>query len=228
MKQLSCRIKNKTLRRILVSTSGMMLTNWIFQGMRYMDFFEVCHRLCFEILVFLLLFVLFSITLKPLYALIFALVISHSIMWFVNGHFFALIRGKKTEPNSFLDYIDRLHKRLTNVNYLRGVVIFGGLCKGKYSVYSDLDLRVIKSGGFLNSIKACNYAFIERLRALIYMFPLEIYVFDDFDELDKENKKQRSPIIVYDPKSKLKIKYPTGKNYATFKDEFYASYCKLK
>jgi len=228
MKQLSSRIRSKILRRILLSTAGMMFTNWIFQGMRYMSFFEVCHRICFEIIVFILLFVLFNIILKSLYAFLFALIISHSIMWLINGHFFALIRWRKIKPDRFICYINELYERLSDAYYLRGVAIFGGLCKGKYNIHSDVDLRVIKSDGFLNLIRACNYGFFERMRAFIHGFPLEVYVFDSVKELDKEDKTQVSPIILYDPKNELRDKYPAAKDFLNFKREFLSIFVKGK
>ena len=206
MKQLSARIKNKALRSILLSTPGMIVTNWVFQGIRYMNSFERFHRLFIEILLIIVLFLFFRIFVSSGYAVVFSFILSHTIMWLANGHFFALIRTRRTQPKKFISYTDGIYKRLASVDYLKGVAIFGGISKWRFNEYSDIDLRVIKSSGFFNSIRACNYALLERIRAFRNAFPFEVYVFNDFKELDKEDNTQVRPIIIYDPEKELRNK----------------------
>ncbi len=226
MKQLSAKIKNRVLRKILLSTPGMIVTNWFFQGTRYMNSFEIFHRLSIEIMIIIVFFSLFRIFMPSAYPIVFSFIVSHTIMWLVNGHFFALTRIKGTRPKRFIDYTDGIYKRLARVDYLKGVAIFGGISKWRFNEYSDIDLRVIKSSGFFNSVRACNYALLERIRAFKNHFPFEVYVFGYLRELDKEDKTQVSPIILHDPEKELRNKYPEGKEYPDFRKGFISRFVK--
>jgi len=219
LKILSPKIHNKYLKAFLLSKPGMACSNWLFQGMRYMNSFERTYRLLTEFVIGLAIFIIINQYFELLYSLLIASITVHSLMWIFNGQLFSLFRLRKYNVESLIVFIKDLQNRTTDLSYLEGVILFGGLCKNKYHEYSDIDVRLIKSHGFINGIKSCNCAAQERFLALFISSPIDIYVFNKIENLDIEDPTLDSPIILFDKNGLLKKKYPNAKDFVTFKNE---------
>ena len=130
-------------------------------------------------------------------ALILSILIAHTINWILNGHIFALFKtfGKvKTKPEQFKRYINDLKEKSSNENSVFLVATIGSISTKKIKETSDIDIRIVRKKGFLNGLKSCIFTMKERSIAFFNKFPLDIYLLDDADEL---NKLKEDPILIY-------------------------------
>lgn len=136
-------------------------------------------------------------------------VTAHTLNMLLNGHYYAMRRHMglgKNDPEKFIAYIEKLHKRIQNKPYLLATAAYGSLSKNIYRPTSDIDIRLIPRCSQLSFIKACIFALTERVRAFIMHFPLDLYVFDLAD-IDNKIKPKEPPIIFYDPEQIISQKY---------------------
>jgi predicted nucleotidyltransferase len=180
----------------------IILRYWLVQGMVYMNWVERIHRVIIELLLFGFLYSFLSIIhtgAKPIPILI----LCHTLNLFLNGHFialcvhdiylFSLYRDKK----KFFDYIDKIRNRIENNYpwYLNGAVFWGSISRGEFKETSDLDIRFISEPGFLAAICTSQLVFMERFRALLAGFPLDIYMFRTEAEMEEKMDVVNEPAV---------------------------------
>ena len=219
--QIPFNIHNRFLVYFFQSKTGLVLSYWVSQGMRYMNKYERLHRICSEIII-TAVFVLFlaQATSRGL-ALAISFLVVHTLFFLFNGHFYVLMRyivNRKNDPEKFLVFLEGLHKRIKKP-YLLGGAAFGSLSKGKFGHSSDFDVRLLRKKGFLNSLKAFNYCSLERAKAFFRAFPLDIYVFD-VEELKFKIKPDELPIILFDPECVLENMYQKKLEFKQFSKNF--------
>jgi hypothetical protein len=195
--------RSPRLQAFLQSRPGVLFSNWIFQGMRYMNRYEVLHRLVLETCLILLLFLASSrgLSWPAVLAALVAVLLGHTVFWLFNGHFFVLMRylsERHNDPQRFLSFIEGLHERVKGREFLLAVVGFGSLSRNTFSPSSDFDVRFLMRRGVLNRVKAFNLCALERARAFVQRFPLDIYVFDRA-EISQKIRGDEPPIIFWDP-----------------------------
>lgn len=195
--------RTRWLVAFLQSRFGVLLSNWIFQGMRYMNRYEVLHRLVLETGSILVVYLAGSrlLLLPPAKAALAALLLAHTIFWLFNGHFFVLMRyltERHNDPQQFLRFIEGLHARVEGRDFLLAVVGFGSLSRNAFNPSSDFDVRFLMKRGFLNRVRAFNLCARERARAFVQGFPLDIYVFDP-EEISRKIRGDEPPIVFWDP-----------------------------
>lgn len=193
--------QNPQLVAFLQSRPGLLLSNWLCQGMRYMNPYERLYRLATEALAALLLAWLLSARLSPFPACCSALAMAHTGYWLFNGHFFVLWRylsERRLDPGRFLAYVEDLQARLRTPDFLRAVVAFGSLSRDAFHGSSDFDVRLVWRKGFLNALRAFNFCALERARALLAGFPLDIYVFE-LREIPRKIRPDEPAIVLMDP-----------------------------
>lgn len=223
--QLPFGIENKFLIHFLQSRIGVILSNWTTQGMRYMNRYERVYRIILELSMISVFSLLLARILNNFIATLISFLTIHTLFWIFNGHFYVLMRyisNRQSDPNKFILYINKMHERVNNKTFLSAVVAFGSLSKGEFSTSSDFDVRFIRRNGLINSIMAFSYCALERTRAFLNAFPLDIYVFD-LNEIKDKIKPDEPPIIMYDPNGILGDKYKKEKIDFT---DFYNKFCK--
>ena len=191
-------------RLILVSAS------WTFRGtVFYMDRTEKAFAIVLEILTFLALGVALIRFTGFYTGLFLAFVITHTLHWLFNGQVFLLFKNlgfTRIEREQFIKYAKALQQRITKQRFLSAAAIFGSLSRGKLKETSDLDVHIIRRSGVVNGLKACIFTLLERARAFLNGFPLDVYTLDDLRNLSKL-RSDEPPIILYDPDEKLVKKY---------------------
>ena len=162
-------LTNAFLIQLYQSRPGVLISNWVAQTMLYAEPVETVFRLTLEFSIFLLIgsiywynyrFNFLSVTIIG--------ILTHTITFFINGHFFVLKRFLgivHNEPIPFIEYPDGIKARLLQRKSIIGLVMFGSLSRKKFLNSSDLDIRVIASDEFINGFVACFWTFIERFRA---------------------------------------------------------------
>jgi hypothetical protein len=179
---------------------------WLVQGMSYMNWTERAHRLTAETAFSLLAWWALGLVLNGWSRFLLAVVAGHTASMVFNGHLFALFKhdlcwfGFYKELPEFLAYVQRLQLRLLT-RRPRGLAraeIYGSLTRGSFSQTSDLDLRFIARAGFANGFLVAHAVFVERMRASLSRFPLDLYMFHSEDELRaKMNVAKEKPLVIY-------------------------------
>lgn len=228
-KQKKIDIKIKLFRDFLETKFGIVLSNWIFQGILYMEVPEKIFKIFFELVLFCLIFILLHHASESIIAvLLISLSIAHTANWLLNGHFFVLGRYlgiTHTSPQRFIEYPERIKRRLISKKSIEAVAFFGSLSRGTFSSTSDLDIRIIRRKGILNSFLACFWGFTERSRSLFCKYPLDLYVIRHKYSLEKISKDEK-PIMIFDKTGFFKKLYKSQYEYNEFRAEFLNRYAK--
>ncbi|KPL79813.1 hypothetical protein SE18_26000 [Herpetosiphon geysericola] len=118
---------------------------------------------------------------------IMAWIIAHTINVCCNGHVWGVLKhfyptGQTAQ--SFDDYRIRLINRIQQQSCIAESVVIGSSASHAWTVYSDLDIRLMRQAGWMNGLRACWFATKERTRACIQRFPLDLYILDPTNESD--------------------------------------------
>jgi len=220
-KKLPGFIKNPVLIEIFQSRPGRIFTNWVLQGMLIMNPVEIVYKLLVDVVLMLILLG------SPLYLLNVydvgvTFLIAHTINWIINGQPIALMMhldvGKNNAEN-FISYIEKLEKRVVKQKYLAACASYGSLSVGNYKPTSDIDIRVIVKSDMWSKIRAANFCFIERVRAFLFFFPLDLYALT-IDEVQVRMSAKEPPVVFYDPTGILKATYSELISFEEFDKNF--------
>lgn len=203
------RLEGSLLGNILKARVAVIASNWVFQGMRYMNVYEITLKLSLDALLLLIALNYLVDVMLTVPALVTALVIAHTINWIINGHLFVLMRYvtpvAKTEKQ-FEYFIEKMKAAALKWKSIDAVAIYGSYCRGTLHKYSDLDVRVITHPGVLNAIKGAVFCFFQRAVAFVSIFPLDVYCSDSMDYLDRLRDDER-PAILFDFSGRLSDRY---------------------
>lgn len=220
-KKLPPFISNPWLVEFFQSKPGRILSNWVLQGVLYMNPVEVVVKFGLDILLTVLCWILIG---RPhsVIGWLAAWLLAHTINWLINGQPIAMRRHLdwgKNDPRRFIDYIETFERRLQKQSYLAAAASFGSLSRGGYKDTSDIDLRVVMRPGLVNRLRAAIFCVVERLRAAINQFPLDLYAFD-LEELLRKMSREEVPVIFYDPDGMLAHVYKDRVGFPIFRADF--------
>jgi len=202
--------RNPWLNNLMNSAVGILSINWVFQGILGMDPTERNFKIFLDLLLAGLFAVILSQFINPICSISCGLIAAHTINWLFNGHLFVIgrfIGFTSNQPESILQYMNDVQRRIQNADFLLGGIIIGKIARGGgISSTSDVDIRLVRRKGFLNGLKASYWSLNERSRALFNKFPLDLYTHDNLETLNRLNPDEK-PIIVFDPDGAFKEKY---------------------
>jgi len=206
--------KNQTLYRLMSSTPGVILINWIFQGMLGMGRTEFIFHLSLDVLFTILFCSLFYKFLGFGSTLFLSFVLAHTVNWIFNTHFWVMGRYigiSETNEEKVRKYLSEIYDSVRKRPYIDGVIVFGNMTRGgKIQSTSDVDIRFISKDGLVNKLRTNVYGILQKAKAFFRKFPLDLYILDSCNPLDKM-REDEIPIIIFDPSDVLKQKYtPRG------------------
>ena len=193
---------------ILNSPVLVLLRYWLVQGVLYMNRVERLHRIFLEIVLIVMLAGLLGLAGSGVWNWVVAFLIGHTVCGIFNGHPFAVLvhdAGVHSvcyyrDRDRFMAYVEDMQARLERrrPDYLAGALIFGSIVRGVFRPTSDLDVRYIPMPGFLNALRTAHHVFLERFRATLRGFPMDIYMFMDVRETAaKMNVSAEPPVVLY-------------------------------
>ena len=167
-----------------------LLQNWIFQGFAGAHWTELLFRFSLEMVVVAALWCALSIWTH--YAIVWAVLVAHTLMWTFNGHLWALkisdkARLVRNTPERINKYIVGLEHRLERAQPITACVLSGSLSRGRFHQYSDLDVWFTKKRGFFNGLWAYVLGVRERSIAFLQRIPIELYFYDPEDYVGKDS-----------------------------------------
>jgi len=200
-KKLPSWLENPLLVSLYQSKFGILVSNWLNQGMTYMLVEELFVKLCFEFVIFVFIFSVCSIAgVSVLTSSLISCLVAHTLNWLLNGHFFNLIRyfgfGKKNYE-WFITYPNKIRGRLVGKRCVSGVALYGSLSRGLFSENSDLDVRVIARRGIVNAVASSLLVLRERLCAFFARYPIDIFMVTQKRGLEKL-RSDEPPVILID------------------------------
>lgn len=187
----------------------LILINWTFQSILYMDKTEKIFKISFTFIFSILFFAILQNYYSSIFSIVSSFLIAHTLNWLFNGQIFVLLKNlsfTKNEPDVFIEYLSNLRIRCLKEKSILAAAAFGSLSRDELKKTSDLDVRLIRKKGVINGFKACLFILIERSRAFFNKFPLDIYLLDDTKDLSKLNNNERA-IVLHDPVNVLKKYY---------------------
>lgn len=208
------RLEGTLLGRFLKTRPAVIASNWVFQGMRYMNKYEITLKMIIDLILATILFIYLNDVVVDELAIVLSLVIAHSINWVLNGHIFVLMRYVAPIPKTeqqFESFIQRMKTIALDWQSIDGIAIYGSYCRGALHKYSDLDVRVLTRPGFINSVYGAIFCFYLRLLAFFDVFPLDIYACDNMQFLDQLRDDEK-PAILIDHSGRLAQRYASVKN----------------
>jgi predicted nucleotidyltransferase len=218
-KRLPPFVRPGMLYRFFQSKPGRITSNWILQGMLYMNPIEVTYKLMLD-MIFTVGWAGIGLGASTTFGWGVAWVMAHTTNWVLNGQPVAMLRHLdwgRNDAGRFLRYVDLLEERIQGKPYLRAVASFGSLSRGRYTVRSDLDIRMVMQDGMINHLRAAHFCFAERIRALFSRFPLDLYAFT-IDELKEKMSSDEVPIVYADPQGVLDCAYQSTVPYSVFRE----------
>jgi len=130
-----------------------------------------------------------------------ALLIAHTLNWFLNTHFWTTGRFlgiTRTPVHRFAPYIKQLMLRLHRCSAIDAVIIIGGVSREEgIKTTSDVDIFFIRKKGLINAIVAAAVTIKERFYAFFSKFPLHLEFYDNISMMDR-HRKDEVPYILKD------------------------------
>ena len=133
--------------------------NWFFQGILFGERSEQIFKILTD-LILTLVFAVLLINFIPLkVSIIIAFIIAHSFNWIFNTNIHSP-RAKKSgriQNNSkrFMSCLNYLQMMIPKQKSIYGAAIFGSMSTGKFHRGSDIDVKLFRKHGFMNSVKSC-------------------------------------------------------------------------
>ena len=194
------KLEGTIVGNILKTRVAVIAANWVFQGMRYMNLYEIGLKMLLNVVIASLFIFLMLERTSAFSVIIISIVISHTINWIINGHFFVLMRYVAPIPKTELEFesfIGKLKKAALEWKSIDSVAIYGSYCRGNLHEFSDLDVRVITHPGYFNAAKGALFCFLQRAIAFVSIFPLDIYCIDKTSSLNRM-RNDEMPFILFD------------------------------
>lgn len=214
-KPVNNKFKGTLVGKVLQSKVGVVISNWIFQGMRQMNIYEICLKVSLDIvLVIIFSYLLIDWLPSLLSTIVFSFLLAHTLNWIFNGHIYVLWRYVRPVPTSkekFVKFVQEMTHRGSDRASLDGIAIFGSYCRGKLHQYSDLDVRFVVKDVVLNGIFGAAYCLFERFIAFFKRFPLDIYCCVGMNGMEKLSEDE-IPVVLFDRSGLLGKQYPDSVN----------------
>lgn len=201
-KKVYANINAGPLTPLFQSRLIVVITNWVFQGLLYSDSTEKIFKISLDIVLTIVLTLVMTLLFSPGYLLLYilvSLVLAHTINWVFNGQIFALLKNFNmvyNEEQRIIDYANGIKTRASREKGIEKILVYGSLVRGEIKCTSDLDLRIIRGPGIVNGFNTCVFVMLERFRAFLYRFPLDVYLLDSPKHLSKM-RKDEIPYILY-------------------------------
>jgi predicted nucleotidyltransferase len=178
---------------------------WVHQRTTHLDPSELAFHITLNLTGTGLLFLLFSglpVLESPWWRLAVAFVIVRTASWMLNDHFwgglqvsfpFVWNRGLA----SFTGYMAGAAKRLQKTEAVTACYVYGSLVRGEFHRKSDLDMLYVRRPGFSNALRATSFAARERVIAFFTRVPLDLYVGDSIQSLQRY-RADEPPLVLKD------------------------------
>jgi hypothetical protein len=177
-----------------------LASHWTFQSLLYMDATERWFKLGLDVLWTIGGGLLLNAWVSWPIACLISFPIAHTINFLFNGHLLGVLKHFgiiRTSYEIFAQYIDQLTRRACDESCIQSLAIYGSVARQEWSPTSDLDVRLLRKPGIHNGLRACWFTMRERSRAVLSLFPLDIYVLDSEESYRKLRQDERDSNFIH-------------------------------
>lgn len=208
-KHLPSCLKNTFIGSFLSYGFMILLSAWILQGIRIMNWRESILKIGFTCL-FTIMFICLNV---PFFL---SFVIAHTLNFALNGQLFAMythMGATGVRAEKFLKDTIRLSKMIEKKKFIRASIAYGSLSRGCYKRTSDIDIRLIpaKGGWWATAF----YAVWLRTWAFFAHYPLDMYCYDP-EVVIKKMRSDELPIMVNERNKCMMPWYPERVEFDEF------------
>jgi len=162
--------------------------HWMFQSLLYMDTTERWFKIGIDIFLTILGGGILWLWIPGWYMWLAAFLLAHTINFLFNGQLWGVLKHYGLivcEHEKFEQYVNGFAERARREPSIHQVLVIGSLSRQEWRTESDFDARIVRYPGFVNGIRACWFLVAERTRALVAIFPIDVYVLDSSDSLGR-------------------------------------------
>jgi len=182
-------------------TSAMRHVAW--QGMSFMDGSEKLFRLfCLISIATIICGVVRGIlNVGWISSVLISAILAHLVNFVVNSSFWAtaicdLKLFQPTGKRALYQYLKEFRTRATFCDAILCYCLFGSIARNNFHDASDLDMVLIRRPGFQNALRVFTYILSERLYALLHKVPIELWVGDSIDFLERLRSDEIPVVII--------------------------------
>lgn len=200
---------------------------WMHQRTTYMDRSELIFHLTLNFLPTLLIYFILLVAgyfSDQWVRLLAAAVGARTFSYLFNDHFWGGLLvsfdfARNCGVERIRQYLIDGERRLSKCHSIHACTVYGSIVRGEFHEKSDLDVRYIRLPHFVNAVSALSFAARERVIAFFSRVPLDSYVGDTEEFLDKM-RDDEVPIIIKDTDGKMAKRYPNYVRFEKFLQEF--------
>lgn len=189
--------------------------NWAHQALSYMDAGELIFRAVVQLAETVLAWFVLDALMPQVatyVAVLVAFLIVHTWNWVTNGLFWSVIIFTFPDlrnPGAVktVDYLNEMRTRLAASRCMSGIAIYGSVTRHKWHDRSDIDVRLLRRKGLGNLVCAAIKTMYERWLALLARQPMDLYMADDIDFLNKM-RSDEVPVLLLARDERLRRMYP--------------------
>lgn len=182
----------------------LLVSNWLFQGIRNADTTEKIYKVLFTLLFWGVFYLLFQVNTGVLVwqNIIYSFLIAHTLNWIINGNISMLLIHNlllvKLSKQDLFRYMEKLEANTKKQDWILYAASFGSICRGELKDSSDIDISIVRKPGFQNALKSIWFALKEKKKADLKAIPLEIYISDSPQNSIKRFGAEKNPVVIYD------------------------------
>jgi len=183
----------------------LLLSNWLFQGIRNADRTEKVYKILFTLIFWVFVYMLFQIKSGVFvwHNIIYSFLIAHTLNWVINGNVSILLIHNillvKLSKRDLFQYMEKLQAKTKNKEWILYAASFGSICRGDLKDSSDIDISIVRKPGLKNAFKSIWFAIKEKKIADFKGIPLEIYISDSPQDSKKRFGAEKNPVVISDP-----------------------------
>jgi predicted nucleotidyltransferase len=191
-------ISTPWLKNLVTHPMGALGLHWIVQGLLYMDRTERGFKIGLDLLGTLMIGRILQFRLPRSVAYSLGFLIAHTLNFLFNGHVLGVLKhfgGIQNTRSEFDREVENLRKRLAEEPSIVYAAAYGSLARGEWSTTSDLDVRLVRAPGIRNGWRASLFVLRARTQTLFTGFPIDIFVFDNYANLNRM-RENAYPVIL--------------------------------
>ncbi len=180
-RKIYCKFESGWLQWLVSHLFVAVAMHWTVQSMLYADATERRFRIGLDLALTVVSALILSLWWSWPVAWIVGFLIAHTLNFLFNAHLCALSKDYGLVQHTYdqyQHYVQSFYTRAQQEPAIAHVELRGGLTRQSWTPYSDLDVRLFRSPGFVNGLRASWFLLCERSRALFAWFPLDAYLRD--------------------------------------------------
>jgi predicted nucleotidyltransferase len=178
--------------------------SWTLQAIHSLDKTEKVLRLCFELLLIFLSWLMIATFGQLNYKIgIISIVVIHTIFGLFDSSAYVGLREcfvfiRNSGIKGIIAYLNYVQRLLAKVDCAEAILVYGSLCRKRFHDKSDLDLRIIRRKGVIQTL---NLFFIciwlRTIGVWFFNIPLDLKMIDNLHFLEKEMRYDEKPIVIF-------------------------------